>query len=122
MAHYPSKSTQKKSLMTRFKRSLRDKNMWKYFALEGALVFFVVGVLFFDTFVKWVTKPVVQPNEIIEKASRLSVAKITDAERLQIFGQARSLSDSGKFEDSLALLLKYLQRDPLNAEAYFHVG
>lgn len=108
--------------MTRFKRSLRDKNMWKYFVLEGALVFFVVGVLFFDTFVKWVTKPVVQPNEIIEKASRLSVAKITDAERLQIFGQARSLSDSGKFEDSLALLLKYLQRDPLNPEAYFHVG
>lgn len=120
MVNYKPK--QKKSLKTRFKRTLRDKAMWKHLALEGSLVLFVITILFFDVLVSWVSKPRIKPNEFVEKTTRQISANITDTEKKQVFEKARGLIDNRRFDEAVDQLQQYLMRDSANAEANYLIG
>ncbi len=119
---HPDKKEQKKPLATRFKRALRDKDMWKHFALEGSLVLFVLTILFYDALVAWVSKPTLKPNEIIEKVTRQRSAKITESEKIQILNNVRALLAAGKSAEAVQQLQQYLVRDPSSAEANYLIG
>jgi tetratricopeptide (TPR) repeat protein len=121
MAHI-ERGKKQQSLSYRLKRALRDKDMWKRFALEGALVLFVLAVLFFDTFVTWINKPAVKTNDTIERINRQRVVKITDSEKQEIFTKVRALIETGKIDLAVEQMQEYLIRDPSTAEAHYLIG
>ncbi len=123
MAHRrPEQKEQKKSFKNRLKRALRDKDMWKHFALEGSLVLFVLTILFYDALVTWVSKPTAKPNEIVETAIRQSTAKITITEKKDILQKIRTLVASGQADEAIEQGQQYLLRDPSSAEAHYLIG
>jgi tetratricopeptide (TPR) repeat protein len=122
MAEYKPDRQRKKSMMTRFKRALRNKSMWKHIALEGSLVLFVLTILFYDALVNWVSKPTAKPNEIVEKAIGQNADKIAEKEKKQIFDKVRTLIADRKLDEATEEMQRYLMRDPSNADAHYLMG
>ncbi|MDQ5986528.1 MAG: Beta-barrel assembly-enhancing protease [Syntrophus sp. SKADARSKE-3] len=102
----------------REKKIKRKHILWFVF---GA-VLFVAALSGYDIYNMYVAKKAAKPYSAIQTASNAAMEAENKILREQAFREADVKSAEGRFEDAKQILMKYLARDPRNAQVHYAIG
>ena len=103
---------------------LREKKQRRKKIIIGviAAVAFVASLYGYDVYNMYVGKKASKPSRKMQESARVALEKENVALRAHALKEAEAKLNEGRPEEAKVILMKYLSRDPQNAEVHYQIG